>query len=551
MMEAGHKAVRWSVCLIAAIVSGAMIASGYAPWESTTAPWAGLVPLLLICRFRPPGESFKWGLLSGAVTWLTGLFWLNALHQTAELPWLLIVPGWIGISLYCALYTAVFAWVVSKWLLRVGVDHIGRNILSVLLIPVFWTGLEYVRSFMFTGFPWNPLGATQAQNPAISQAAELGGVYLVSAIVVCFNTAIAFTLVRYVNWRDIKPYRPHVELFMGLVLMAVCTVWGRARFQHAATLGGDTLIALVQPAVPQNIKWDDHFAEQVHAKLTNLTGEAMTTSEALAGKGPDLIIWPETSTPDDMSMYAPYRNRIEELAALNGPLLVGTLYEEPGQLFNSSLLIDERGEQRYDKQHLVPFGEFIPLDKYFPALQKLSPLGLSLTAGTVPTVFSMSETGPRFSVTICFEDIFPGLSREFVREGARILINQSNDAWFDGTAQHRQHLNLSVMRCIENRVPGVRVSNSGTSGFIEPNGRVYHTGLARGDEGWLGAPGPLPDGEALSDMSLVAPPPEDMEMTLYTRVGDWSWAIPCLIVLIAGLLADVVAGRMKAQGERT
>jgi apolipoprotein N-acyltransferase len=539
MMSAGHKLLRWSACLVAAIASGVLIASGFAPWENVTTSWAGLVPLLLICRFRPAREAFGWGFLSGAITWLTGLHWLMALQHTADLPLAAIGLGWIALSLYCALYTALFAWAVARWLAWTGTDRLLRNVGTVLVIPIFWVGLEYLRSILFTGFPWNPLGATQAQNPAIAQVAEWGGVYLVSGILVLFNTSIAFTVARYLDWRNKKKYRPHVELFVGLTVMAVCTVWGRSRFQQVGSLGGNVLVGIVQPAVAQTVKFDADFANVVQDRLTKLTFEAAETGQVLAKKRPDLVIWPETSTTGDLATEGEYRDMIAGLSSDCGPLLLGALHEEEDFMANSAILVNTNGSlgPRYDKQHLVPFGEFIPLDKRFTALQAISPLGISLTPGREATVFDLPGTAVRFSVTICFEDIFPNLSREFVRGGARLLINQSNDAWFDGTSQHRQHLNMSIMRCIENRVPGVRVSNSGSSGFIEANGRVYHTGLAASDDGWLGVPGPLADGKELSDVSLVDPPPAGMQPTCYTRFGDWVLAIPCAAVVLVWMAA--------------
>ncbi len=552
MTEGGRKALRWLACFLAAAGSGVLIAAGFAPWESLSAPWIGLVPLLFLARYRSPREAFRWGLLSGMVAWLTGLFWLTALHRTAFIPLPSIVLGWVALSAYCALYMGVFAWAVSRWLRWTGTDSLWRNAVSVVVIPVFWTGLEYVRGVLFTGFPWNPLGATQAGNPAIAQMAEWGGVYLVSSVVALFNTAVAFTVARYVDWRNLKPYRPHVELFMGLTVMALCTVWGRSRFAEYGAQSGNLLVGVVQPAVPQNVKWDAAFSTEVQDRLERLTAEAVLTGETLARKRPDLVIWPETSTPGDLSAPGAYRSRVEALAERSGPLLLGTLFETGNKVYNSSLVMDRKGRERgrYDKQHLVPFGEFLPFDKLFPILQKLSPLGLSLDRGLAPAVLQVPDSEARFSVTICFEDIFPYLSRQFVRDGARLLVNQSNDAWFDGTAQHRQHLNLSIMRCIENRVPGVRVSNSGASGFIEANGRVYRTGFAESEEGWLGVAGPLADQKALSDVSLVSLPPPGFEGTFYTRHGDALWAIPCAAAVTVWILAAAWMDRKKSEGEQ-
>ncbi len=552
MTEAGRKALRRLACFLAAAGSGVLIAAGFAPWESLSTPWVGLLPLLFLARYRSPREAFRWGLVSGMVVWLTGLFWLTALHRTAAIPLPAIVLGWVALSAYCALYMGVFAWAVSRWLRWTGTDSLWRNAVSVVVIPVFWTGLEYVRGVLFTGFPWNPLGATQVGNPAIAQMAEWGGVYLVSSVVALFNTAVAFTVARYVDWRNLKPYRPHIELFMGLTVMALCTVWGRSRFAEYGAQSGNLLIGVVQPAVPQNVKWDAAFSTEVQDRLESLTAEAVLTGETLARKRPDLVIWPETSTPGDLSGPGVYRSQVEALARRSGPLLVGTLYETEKGIYNSSVILDRKGQDagRYDKQHLVPFGEFLPFDKLFPFLQKLSPLGLSLDRGLVPAVLQVPDTEARFSVTICFEDIFPYLSRQFVRDGARLLINQSNDAWFDGTAQHRQHLNLSIMRCIENRVPGVRVSNSGASGFIEANGRVYRTGFAESEEGWLGVAGPLADQKALSDVSLVSLPPPGFGGTFYTRFGDVIWALPCAAAVIVWILASAWMDRKKSEGEQ-
>ncbi len=558
MTDAGQKAFRRILCLAAAVATGVLTAAGFAPWESVTASWGCLVPLLLVCRFRPPRESFGWGFLAGSITWLTGLHWLTALSHTAGLHPALTTAGWVLVSLYCALYTGAFAWTVSRWLAWTGTGRLIRNCASVLVIPVFWVGLEYLRAVLFTGFLWNPLGVAQAQNPAIAQAAEWGGVFLVSGVIVLFNTSVAFTLGRYLDREAWRRYRPHAELFMGLTVMAVCTVWGRARFQQVGALGGHVLVGLVQPAVDQAVKWDAAFANEVQNRLETLTFDARDTALALAGRRPDLTIWPETCTPGDLREDAELQARVTRLAETCGPLLAGTLWEdENGALFNRSILIGTNGAQDrfYDKQHRVPFGEFIPFDKPFPALQRLSPLGISLSPGREATVFDLPERNARFSVTICFEDIFPDLSREFVRRGARLLINQSNDAWFDGTAQHRQHLNMGVMRCIENRVPGVRVSNSGISACIEANGRIYRTGLSRSsDEGWLGATGPLPDETQASDVSLLDCPPPSMALTAYTRHGDWLLAIPCawavLVWAAAALWMDRRRNAVPASGAR-
>ncbi len=546
----------FSACATA--LSAFLLAISFAPWEQPGAPFFCLIPLFLLAARRPPSECARWGFWSGFAAWLVQLSWLLALRTTAGIPAWLAILGWASLSAYCALYLALFAWGSAHWLVRMGTDSLLRNALSMAILALLWTGLEYLRGRLFTGFPWNPLGAALASNLPLAQGAEFAGVYGLSALLVWVNAGLAFTFVRYFHRANWSRYRPHLELFLALAAIALLTVWGRNRLRTAIADGPAITVALIQPSIPQNEKWDEAFVRHIHQTLETLTDEAGETSRGLAGQNPTLIVWPETSIPGNPEQDPSTARFVSAIAQRNGPLLVGVLGREPigdsEHWFNRSLLIagPEQPWPRYDKQHLVLFGEYLPFDRFFPSLKQWAPLGISLSPGKKPTVFQLPHRPEnRFSVTICFEDIFPHLSRRFVQEGARLLINQSNDAWFDGTAQLRQHLNLGLLRCIENRVPGIRVSNSGLTGLIEPNGRVYHRGLFRSAHGELGVPGPLPEGRPMWEVGSLALPGSEWTPPLYARWGDWILPLPAAVGAVLWLGVCFALERKQRQPLRS
>jgi apolipoprotein N-acyltransferase len=315
----------------------------------------------------------------------------------------------------------------------------------------------------------------------------------------------------------------------------------------------------VQPNVAQLKKWPAEFASEIYARLDERMDFALMFQGAL-----DLILWPETAVPAYLPDDAEADAFIRGLAQEGGvPILLGAMElareaqdaapgtlrlrsgqaqnEEP-RLYNSAFLYDGHGEVAgvYRKIHLVPFGEYLPFVRRFPWLKRIEPLGFSCDAGTESTVLRVpnaareKDTGRadavRFGVLICFEDVFAGLARRAVRNGAEVLINLTNDAWFDGSAGPVQHMAHCVFRCVENRVPAVRASNSGVTCLIDTTGRIDQTTRdALRDRSW-------------SSMAYrtwsVAVPPRGRAETFYSRYGDLPLALPCGIAsaLVAGLI---------------
>lgn len=488
----------------------------------------------------------------------------------------LVALGWLLLSCYCALYTGAFLSVVS-WLWykessggkkeSVNNGQALRNIGLIFAIPLLWVGFEYLRSTLFTGFPWNALGVSQFRNLAVIQLAEWGGVYAVSAIIVLMNTALAITALRLTDvYRHRRHSRFHIELMIGLLACALCWMHGVrtvGRLRTECIEGTELKVAAVQPNIPQLKKWPVEFAREIYNRLRT------QTELALMGK-PDLVIWPETAVPGPVLTDPESTAFVMEPALQGAPILVGSLEEakqttDHGQLttdniryYNSSFLFSADGEiiQKYRKQHLVLFGECLPLDRKIDFIRKFAPLGFSCVPGSTNTVFRLriAERGLRniaedrdrkdriaFSVLICFEDVFAYLARESVRNGARFLINQTNDAWFDKTSAPVQHLSHCVFRCVENRVGAVRCANTGVTCFIDKTGRIENQKMLE-REGWgMCVPG--------FKLSKVLVPGADMPLTFYTRYGDLPFALPCGIISVMVFAFVLITEKRKKKDE--
>lgn len=520
---------RW----MAAAFSGLLLAIAFPPFDSGQVGWVAVIPLLLALLASPPANSvislpqaFKLGLTTGLVFWLTTMSWLLRLLETSPAPAVLILLGWFLLCGYCALYLAIFS-LSALWLVqKIGRTALWQTLLLTLLIPVLWVGGEVVRSYLFTGFPWNLLAISQYRNVILIQTAQWVGAPGVSGILMLVNTGLAFTVLRYLPFGKPRQYTPHLELFVALLGIALSFRTGALLVREHTPSGRTVAIGAIQPAIPQVTKWTEAHVNLIHATFRELTGQAVMSPEG----PPDLVIWPETATPYGvMDDRGASKGLVEELSRWGSPLLVGSMDEVSLGwnllYYNASFLFDTNGVmiRQYYKQHLVPFGEYVPLSGWIPWLAALAPMGWNCSPGRDATLFTLGTSPPwTFSCLICFEDIIAGLSRRAVKHGARLLVNQTNDAWFDRSAGPEQHLAHCVFRCVENRVAAVRVANSGISCLIEPTGLIVDQTVNT-----CGAP---PKALALR-WDVPVPGPEFMP-TAYTRYGDWFLGIPCGIVAV-------------------
>ncbi len=424
--------------------------------------WLGFVPLFFALKGKSQGKAFLLSYITGVIFWVGTIYWL--IHVT--------LPGLILLVLYLALYFGIFGLFFSICPLS--------SVLCPLTVASIWVLLEYIRSYLFTGFPWALLGYSQYLNLAVIQIADITGVWGVSFLVMLINVAI---------WRFFSGFRVPLACARGrqgsgfrerffyllpsLVLLLCVLIYGFYKMNLYAvpcTLS-PIKISVIQGNISQELKWDPAARQMIMDKYLDLSRQAVKDK-------PNLIIWPEAAIPVVLEDEPRYYEEVANLAReIRRPLLMGAVRFQDGLYYNTAILISEQGKllNRYSKLHLVPFGEYIPLRKLFPFLETVVPIG-DFTAGKEYTVFNLftlhSPLSTKFSVLICFEDLFPELSRNFVKRGAEFLVNITNDAWFGKTSSPYQHLSASVFRAVENRRSLVRAANTGVSGFIAPSGRI-------------------------------------------------------------------------------
>ena len=505
------------ISIAAALVTGLLAATAFPPWEQWGAAWIAWVPLLLVLMRNPPPTAFRLGCLAGAVFWLCSIFWLT------EVTW----GGWVLLSLYCSLFFGAFA-ALAAWLFQYGgMERFRFRLVYMALLPLVWAGLEFVRATLLTGFAWNPLGASQYNRIPVIQISAWTGVYGVSALVILINVAVALTLQRYIR-EGLRGRRAwHPELMLGFLVLVLAVTAGRQRLRRTEADDASTLrTAVIQPNIPQYAKWDDDFVDMIYERLDSLTRMAMGAGN------PDLVIWPETAVPDYVRQSRRSYDLVRNLTAEGAPLLVGSmdiewLDEGIPRYYNSSLLFDRSGQLRdsYDKQHLVLFGEYVPLQRYFPFLHAMTPIEASFDHGTRSGVMTVPDTNQSFAVLICFEDTVAKLARRAVRDGARLLVNQTNVAWFRESPAAWQHMTHSVFRAVENGVPVVRAANTGVSCRIDRHGRRSSQDTLSDADG-----NTFIKGFQIMEHTLPGP---DAPLTFYTRFGDlFGWTG----VVITGML---------------
>ncbi len=475
-----------------AILSGLLLTAAHPPSSLSWIAWFALVPLLTAIRGRDARASFRLGLMAGLTHYLTLLYWVIVAlaHYGGMSLWVSSGPLLL-LTLYLALYPAVYAALVSR---------LPRGF-AALWAAGFWVALEYLRAHLLTGFPWSLLGHTQYASLHLIQVADLSGVYGISFLIAAMNGVIYGVLF-------CPETRRHAAFALettACVLLLAAT-WGygahRLSMIPAPTPPADSLrVALVQGNVDQAVKWKPAFQRA--------TLETYETLSRTAGQfRPDLILWPETALPFFFQEPHPLSKRVRQLPQeLQSALLFGSpAYGRKNgttRYFNRAYLLDRDAAmiQHYDKVHLVPFGEYVPLKRWLFFVSRLVPAAGDFEPGA--RLEPLRQGRLSAGVLICFEVIFPSLARRSVLHGANVLVNLTNDAWFGPTSAPFQHLSMSVFRAVENRRFLLRAANTGISAVIDPAGRIRTRSR-------------LFEKAVLTDsIALSSSPP-----TFYTRHGD-------------------------------
>jgi apolipoprotein N-acyltransferase len=459
-----------------------------------------LVPLLAAIHGAPPGRAFLGGWLAGVTAHLVGMAWVaDTVHTYGALPYALAWPAALLLAAALGAYTGLFAAGVSvlAW---------GRVPLA-LSAPLLWVALEYLQTHLFTGLPWNLLGHALYQQVRLVQVADLAGIYGVSWFVATVNLSL-FALV--LPWVDrTRRFRQSHFVNHGITLLLVPIVvatYGQVRIasmslerQEHPDPAGPLAVRLVQPAIPQDVKWNPSYREETLERLEAL-------SRRPAPQAPDLIVWPEASAPLVLEYAPDYLRRVRALARdLGAHLMVGSLAPVParrGAVTNSLYLVGPDGAVagRVAKGHLVPFGEYVPLEPLLPFVRRMTQGIGDVTPGHGSFLLPL-PWGPA-AVAVCYEVIFPDLVRRRMADGAAFLVTVTNDAWFGRSAALEQHFANAVFRAVENRAYVVRAANTGISGMVDPYGIIQ----ARTD----------PEEAAALDVTIRRP----LDPPFYTRHGD-------------------------------
>ncbi len=469
------------------ILAAVLLSLSFSSFNLWLFGWCGFIPLFFALENKSLRRSFITAYLFGIVFWSLTIYWL--IHVT--------LVGQIVLILYLAVYPAIFGGVFyfSRFLSPAG---------RLVFLPASWVLLEYVRSHLFTGFPWSLTGFSQYQNLPVIQIADLTGAWGVSFLVVLINAAL-YLILR-------KQSRAKVSLICASILfLSLAYGFYNLSYRPDLTGAGKPLkISVIQGNIPQYLKWNKQAVNFIFNNYKELTAAA-------AKDKPDLVIWPEASVPGLWGQDEAEFKQVFSLASQQKVnLLAGTVSRFGQDYFNSALFIDSSGQPAaiYNKLHLVPFGEYVPFKNIFPFLETIAPIG-DIERGGDYTIFRQPAD---FGVLICFEDLFPELSRQFIKRGARFLVNITNDAWYKEGSAPYQHFAASVFRAVENHVYLARAANTGISGFIDPFGRILSiVGNANGGEIFV-------KGYCSQDIYLMP-----AKRTFYSRYGD-VFIIFCLLL---------------------
>ena len=525
-----------------------------------------LAPLLWLSRNETDVRICvrRW-FLNGIFFWVATLAWMPAIVKNGG-PWPLVVLGWGALAAYCAAYFALFGWLTSRywrWLRRrcLFATEVGKRqpsylwrLAGILVVePVLWAGLELVRSRFLGGFAWNQLGVAMV-NGGFAELTSLGGVYLASAAVILVNGTVAGIAERFLasvfaahpNWprrfgasvgaQSVPPALRTLETVLPFAMLAglhmLACDWG----VRPAERTEEVRVALVQRNFPCVFKGQ---AEHPLAAYDRLLG-------SVAELRPDLVVLPESAMSEFGAIDGDNAGRFARwLSEKTGgaALLAGGSRTAGGRIYNSAALYaplagtNAFSRQIYDKVHLVPFGEFIPGDKWIPALQQLAPVG-SCTPGELKLLpFSTSTSSLNLGVAICYEDTDSVQIRELARKGARLLAFITNDSWFSQSDEAEQHAWQAVARAVETGLPVVRVGNNGVSGVITPDGRAS----------WLlDAEGRPAVDTAATLLDRVAVPVADGGLTPYVRFGD----VPLMLVFMLLILGMILVKYLDYEKRR-
>lgn len=542
-----------------AVLAGLVLAAAFPKIGIAGLAWVAPALMLAAALGKRGAESLRIGYVAGLAYHLALLYWLLLIPYRWHGVPLGPAAGWLSLSAYLALYPAAWVWFMAGVQRRrpkvesrgedrvarvggedgarppqpatesvvgsqrsveggagLGATWMGRT-LWALSGAAAWVALEMVQGRLFSGFPWDPLGVSQYQMVPLIQVAALTGVHGVSFLVVWAS----LSLLTAARMALKEPTRRSVwvsETFLPILVVALTFSFGLRRVGQEVGPVRTLKVTMVQPSIPQTLIWDTAKDTERFLELIRLSARAMTNQT-------DLLVWPESAVPSyarwDTNICPAITNfvRGHRIWLILGSDDLGVPAHRAGtegyEYYNASFLIDREGEfvARYKKQHLVVFGEYIPLMRWLPFLEWFTPIQGGFTAGTRPVPFKLPDLKVKTSVLICFEDIFPGLARECAEPDTDFLVNLTNDGWFGESAAQWQHAAAAIFRAVENGLPLLRCANNGLTCWVDGHGRVRQ--VACDPQGSV-----YGSGFMTAKIPLLAPG-ERRGPTFYHEHGDW------------------------------
>ncbi|HVS30693.1 MAG TPA: apolipoprotein N-acyltransferase [Thermoanaerobaculia bacterium] len=499
---------------VLSITSGVLYALAFPDAAIGWLAFIALAPLMIAIVRSPTGwQAFLCGWIAQTTAWLIMVPWVvRVMSHYGGLPQLAGILIFVAMALFLGLYGGLFAYLVFR-------IRPGPSFARWLVVPLAWAAVEYARTYLLTGFPWNLIATAIVDFTPMIQIDRFAGPYLVGAMILVPSVLMAWAVTT-------RPGGAVPVFATGGVIIFLFVWWGTglvaSKLIVRPTGAQPHRVALLQPNISQEMRWDVANMVRIYDGMMRMTGEAVR-------KGVDVVIWPESTVPLSFSSTDFYRHAIESVSRTHGAdIILGSVAEDPEdatRLWNAAFLVSGgKTIGHYDKIRLVPFGEYVPLRKLLFFAEKLVRAVGEFQFGT--------NEGPlagkfRYGPAICYEIVYPQITRTQVRNGADVLVTITNDAWYDGTSAPRQHLNQARLRAIEDDRWLLRAGTTGISALIDPSGRIIEE-LAMGRQGII-------YGEFHTRTTT----------TPYVRFGDWfAW------IAMAAVIVAVWRGRIPPHERR-
>lgn len=526
-------------CLIAFAVSTILYVLAFPPLDSGETAFVFAAPIILYGLF---GRPAKWEGLQlfgfGWLAWFVLISWLRHCTDALDIPF----AGLFGIfltallSLVLSLFWSSWCWITLKCVRLTKYDPVHNRLLLIIGLAALWVILEWLRGVLFTGFPWLPLAASQWNRTFILQVVALTGSAGLSFVLIVFNFGVAYPVYTYWTNRRGKWFsRLSFELYLAMIILVVSIASGvyTAKFAQYPRAEGPKL-GFVQPNTSVDLKWD---MNRVYDNLQVL--DDLSTYASYLGA--ELILWPESPTPLPLKGDYRMQSHAEELSSRLGiPILCGNVAREDevdengNRWYNAVFTVHpETGvylEDYYRKRRLVPFGEYVPLARLLPFINKLVPINADFGMGdsAKPIRFDPDDLDARkIGNLICYEDIFPALARANTLEGANWHFVATNNNWFGEGAGAWQHAAHSILRAVETRRPVVRCGNAGWSGWIDEYGNIRHVMTDENGSIYF---------QGVDAINFSRCTYWSGKLSLYVQHGDWFVALSGAYVLALGFL---------------